>query len=142
MKALKITLLGLTLGLMSFSIPSISSIQKNETLKGITTNPLTWKNEAVEVGDIPQGIPKLIEFELKNNGTAPVIITSAKSSCGCTVADYQKEPILPGKTALVTAKYNATALGSFTKSITVTTSVDESVKVLTFKGNVIPNTKS
>jgi hypothetical protein len=139
MKTLKITLLGMTLGLMSFSFPSI---QKNETLKVITTNPLAWKSEIVEVGDIPQGIPKLIEFELKNNGTTPVIITSAKSSCGCTVADYQKEPILPGKTALVTAKYNATALGSFTKSITVTTSVDESVKVLTFKGNVIPNTKS
>lgn len=139
MKTVKITLLGLTLGLMSFSIPSI---QKNETLKVITTNLLTWKSEAVEVGDIPQGIPKLIEFELKNNGTTPVIITSAKSSCGCTIADYQKEPILPGKTALVTAKYNATALGGFTKTITVTTSVDESVKVLTFKGNVIPNSKS
>lgn len=139
MKTLKITLLGLTLGLMSFSIPSI---QKNETLKVITTNLLTWKNEAVDVGDIPQGIPKLIEFELKNNGTKPVIITSAKSSCGCTVADYQKEPILPGKTALVTAKYNAAALGGFTKTITVTTSVDEAVKVLTFKGNVLPNEKS
>jgi hypothetical protein len=139
MKTVKITLLGLTLGLMSFSIPSI---QKNETLKIITTNLLTWKSEAVEVGDIPQGIPKLIEFELKNNGTTPVIITSAKSSCGCTVADYQKDPILPGKTALVTAKYNATALGGFTKTITVTTSVDEAVKVLTFKGNVLPNEKS
>jgi hypothetical protein len=139
MKTLKITLLGLTLGLMSFSIPSI---QKNETLKVITTNLLTWKSEAVDVGDIPQGVPKLIEFELKNNGTTPVIITSAKSSCGCTVADYQKEPILPGKTALVTAKYNATALGGFTKTITVTTSVDEALKVLTFKGNVLPNEKS
>ena len=124
---------------MSFSIPSI---QKNEALKVITTNLLTWKSEAVDVGDIPQGTPKLIEFELKNNGTTPVIITSAKSSCGCTVADYQKEPILPGKTALVTAKYNATALGGFTKTITVTTSVDEAVKVLTFKGNVVPNEKS
>ena len=139
MKSLKITLVGLTLGLMSFSIPSI---QKNETLKGITTNTLTWKSEAVEVGDIPQGIPKLIEFELKNNGTTPVIITSANSSCGCTIADYQKEPILPGKTALVTAKYNAAAFGAFTKTITVTTSVDESVKVLTFKGNVMPISKS
>lgn len=139
MKTVKITLLGLTLVLMSFSIPSI---QKNEALKVITTNLLTWKSEAVDVGDIPQGIPKLIEFELKNNGTTPVIITSAKSSCGCTVADYQKEPILPGKTALVTAKYNATALGGFTKTITVTTSVDEAVKVLTFKGNVLPNEKS
>lgn len=139
MKTVKITLLGLTLGLMSFSIPSI---QKNEALKVITTNLLTWKSEAVDVGDIPQGTPKLIEFELKNNGTTPVIITSAKSSCGCTVADYQKEPILPGKTALVTAKYNATALGGFTKTITVTTSVDEAVKVLTFKGNVVPNEKS
>lgn len=139
MKTLKITLLGLTLGLMSFSIPLI---QKNETLKVITTNLLTWKSDAVDVGDIPQGVPKLIEFELKNNGTTPVIITSAKSSCGCTVADYQKEPILPGKTALVTAKYNATALGGFTKTITVTTSVDEALKVLTFRGNVLPNEKS
>ena len=59
MKTVKITLLGLTLGLMSFSIPSI---QKNEALKVITTNLLTWKSEAVDVGDIPQGTPKLIEF--------------------------------------------------------------------------------
>lgn len=139
MKTLKITLLSLTLGLMSFTT---HPIQKNESLKVITTNPLAWKSEMVEVGDIPQGIPKLIEFELRNNGTTPVIITSANSSCGCTIADYQKEPILPGKTALVTAKYNAAALGAFTKTITVTTSVDESMKVLTFKGNVLPKSKA
>ena len=49
MKTLKITLLGLTLGLMSFSIlPN----PKNGMMKGVTTTPLTWKSETVEVGEI------------------------------------------------------------------------------------------
>lgn len=109
------------LGLMSFT--------------GATS--VVWKTDVVDAGEIPQGKPKSIEFEFKNNGTTPIIITSAKGTCGCTIADYPKDPIAPGKTAKVTATYNAAAKGPFTKTVTVTTSESETPKLLTLKGTVI-----
>lgn len=135
MKTLKITLLGLTLGLMSFSI---QPIQKNETVKGgIRTNSLTWKSETVEVGEIPQGTPKIIEFEFKNTSDKPVLISNVRPGCGCTNADYTKESIAPGKIGFVKATFNASNPGTFTKTVTVTTSADDAPKKLIFKGTVI-----
>ncbi len=114
------------LGLMSFTGEPVTA-----------TSAVVWKTEVVDAGEIPQGKPKAIEFEFTNNGSAPLVITSAKGSCGCTIADYPKEPIAPGKTAKVTATYNAAAKGPFTKTVTVTTSESETPKVLTLKGTVI-----
>lgn len=134
MKAFKISILALSLGLMSFSImPSVNTkVNKVISLAGIV-----WKLETVEVGNIPQGTPKVIEFEFKNTTDKSVIITNVKPACGCTAADYTKEAIAPGKSGYVKATYNAAAIGSFTKTVTVTTNADETPKVLTFKGTVV-----
>ncbi|AWA30037.1 DUF1573 domain-containing protein [Flavobacterium magnum] len=102
-----------------------------------TGGKVIWKAETVDTGEIPQGTPKTIEFEFKNSGETAVTITSAKASCGCTVADYPKEAIAPGKSAKITATYSAANKGQFTKTITVTTSESDSPKVLTLKGTVI-----
>ncbi len=134
MKTLKITLLGLTLVLMSFSILPNS---KNGMIKELKSTQLTWKSETVEVGEIPQGTPKLIEFEFKNTSEKGVLITSVKPGCGCTNADYTKESIAPGKTGYVKATFNAANAGPFSKTITVTTSAEETPKTLLFKGTVV-----
>lgn len=134
MKSIKFLVLGLLFGLMSFStVPTfIHTIEKV-----VIPSKLVWENEVVEVGQIPQGTPKTIEFEFKNTSDKSVIITNVKPACGCTTADYSKEPIAPEKSGFVKAKYNATSLGSFTKTVTVTTNLDETPKVLTFKGTVV-----
>lgn len=134
MKTLKFTLMGLTLGLMSFSI---APIQKNGMIKFLTTSPITWKNEIVEVGEIAQGTPKVIEFEFKNTGNKVVVITDVKAGCGCTNADYTKDSIEPGKIGYVKATFNAANVGTFSKNVTVFTTAEETPKVLTFKGTVI-----
>jgi hypothetical protein len=134
MKTLKISILALTLGLMSFSVvPN----HKNSIVKTVVTSPISWKSETIDVGEIPQGTPKLIQFEFKNTGKTSVKISNVHGSCGCTATDYTKEDIAPGKTAIIKATYNATNEGVFTKTVTVTTSVEETPKVLTFKGTVI-----
>ena len=134
MKNLKISILSLTLGLMSFSVvPN----HKNTTVKTVITSPISWKSETIDVGQIPQGTPKLIEFEFKNTGKTAVKITNVHGSCGCTATDYTKEDIAPGKTAIIKATYNAANMGVFTKTVTVTTSAEETPKVLTFKGTVV-----
>jgi len=57
-------------------------------------------------------------FEFTNTGNAPLIITEAKSTCGCTVPSWPKEPIAPGKTGKIEVKYNMNP-GPIRKTITV-----------------------
>jgi hypothetical protein len=133
MKKVQISLLALSLGLMSFSVVSPVA---TTIVKSIEAAAISWKSDAVEVGQIPQGTPKEIQFEFKNSGKTSVVITSVKPSCGCTAADYTKEPVAPGKSGIIKAIYNAASAGPFTKTVTVTTSADETPKILKFAGVV------
>ena len=138
MKIIKISMLALALGLMSFSaIAPVQSLVCTNENSTIAASTILWKAETVDVGEIPQGTPKAIVYEFKNTGKTAVVITNVVGSCGCTATDYTKEPILPGKSAKVTATYNAANKGGFTKTVTVTTSAESTPKVLTLKGTVI-----
>ena len=137
MKILKISMLALALGLMSFSAITPVKAIFSETVIELPASTIVWKAESIDVGQIPQGTPKAIVFEFKNTGKTAVVITNVKGSCGCTATDYTKEPILPGKSAKVTATYNAANKGAFTKTVTVTTSAETTPKILTLKGTVI-----
>ncbi|KAF2332543.1 DUF1573 domain-containing protein [Flavobacterium daemonense] len=137
MKMIKISMLALALGLMSFSAVAPVKSLVSEVKETATASTIVWKAETVDVGEIPQGTPKAIVYEFKNTGKTAVVITNVQGSCGCTATDYTKEPIQPGKTAKVTATYNAANKGAFTKTVTVTTSAETTPKVLTLKGTVI-----
>ncbi|WP_427874933.1 DUF1573 domain-containing protein [Flavobacterium sp. MMS24-S5] len=139
MKIIKISMLALALGLMSFSAiaPVQSLVSENEISETTAASTIVWKAETIDVGQIPQGTPKAIVYEFKNTGKTAVVITNVQGSCGCTATDYTKEPIQPGKSAKVTATYNAANKGAFTKTVTVTTSAETTPKVLTLKGTVI-----
>lgn len=127
--AIKISALAFVFGLMSFT----TTPKSGDPVK----SPLTWKSEILDLGEIPQGTPRSIDFEFKNTGDKAVVITKVQASCGCTATEYTKTQIQPGETAKVTATYNAAAKGPFTKNVTVTTSAEETPKVLSFKGTVI-----
>jgi len=137
MKIIKISMLALALSLMSFSAIAPVKSLVSETAVIETASTIVWKAETIDVGQIPQGTPKAIVYEFKNTGKTAVVITNVQGSCGCTATDYTKEPILPGKSAKVTATYNAANKGAFTKTVTVTTSAEATPKVLTLKGTVI-----
>ena len=121
-----------------------SNAQTNQTAPVVPTpaNPngavAKWDKMVNDFGDIAYNIPKTAEFVLTNAGKAPLIISSAKASCGCTNLKYASEPILPGKTTVVSATYNAAAQGVFTKTVTVITNADPNPVVLQIKGNVLP----
>lgn len=134
MKAIKISVLAFTLGLMSFDVlPEV----KTSVVKSADASVIVWKSESIELGEIPQNQPKKVTFEFKNTGKTAVLITDVKASCGCTATDYTKTPIQPGETAAVIATYNAANKGAFSKTVTVTTNAETAPKVLAFKGTVI-----
>ncbi|WP_367387893.1 DUF1573 domain-containing protein [Lewinella sp. LCG006] len=90
----------------------------------------------VDYGTIEQGSDPYRFFQFTNPGTAPLVITNAKGSCGCTVPTYPKEPILPGNAGEIKVRYDTNRVGPFTKRVTLTTNVGEEPIVLTIKGKV------
>lgn len=136
MKALKISILVLSIILLS---PTPNQAQRLDEKPEITWNKasIKWKIEEIDLGEITQSKPVTVEFEFKNTSNTPVMITNVQTSCGCTAANYEKTPILPGKSTKIAATYNAANKGSFKKTVTVTTNADETPKVLTLKGTVI-----
>lgn len=98
---------------------------------------MTWKTTTVDLGQIEQGKPVTVEFEFTNPSMVPLIISSVRPNCGCTVADYPKEPVAPGKSGKIVVTYNAAASGAFTKSTTVTSNASEGQTSLILKGEVV-----
>lgn len=91
-----------------------------------------------EFGDLPQGTPATAKFVVTNDGNEPLIIASAKASCGCTTPTYSKDPILPSKSVDISVTYNAAVPGNFMKTITVMTNASDQPVVLKIEGKVIP----
>ncbi|MCX6234647.1 MAG: DUF1573 domain-containing protein [Bacteroidetes bacterium] len=111
--------------------------QNTSDLQGATNaSKIIWKFVEYDFGEIKQGSPVLATFEFKNSSNEPVLISNVRSSCGCTVADYSKKPILPGESSTISITYNAQKGGAFNKTITVFLNETDQHK-LTIKGIVM-----
>lgn len=109
------------------------------TLKNAALFPspkVSWVKDVHDFGEIPKGKPVSVEFAFSNSGDEPLLVADVKTSCGCTVSDYSKEPIAPGKSSRIKVTYNAAVTGSFTKIITVRFQDEALKKVLNIKGTV------
>ena len=56
----------------------------------------------INEGDVVETV-----FSFTNSGNSELIITSAKGSCGCTVPEWPKEPIMPGEAGEIKVKFNS-----------------------------------
>lgn len=95
------------------------------------------KEETINLGKIPQGIPAVSTFIVTNVGKTDLIIESANPTCGCTVGDYTKSPIKPGQTGTITATFNAAGLGPIDKHMNVKFVGADDTKSIGFKGEVL-----
>lgn len=77
-------------------------------------------------------------FTFTNIGDAPLVIHQAIASCGCTVPEYTKEPIMPGKKGTLKVTYNGTGKypGHFKKSITLRTNAKTEIVRLYVEGDM------
>ncbi len=84
------------------------------------------------------GYKKAMEygFEFSNPGKTPLVISDVKTSCGCTVASWTKEPVKPGKSGTIKVRYDAAFPGVFQKEITVFYNGFGSPVILKIKGEV------
>lgn len=75
---------------------------------------------SIDAGSVWRGEVAKFEFEIRNNGDAPLEI-SAKPNCGCAVANYDRV-IPPGKTGKLSAEMRTAGFkGIVQKAVDVTT---------------------
>jgi hypothetical protein len=98
---------------------------------------MKFKEETHNFGKIEQNKPVTQEFVFTNTGTTPIVITNVSASCGCTTPSYTKDPVLPKQTGSIKATYNAAAMGTFNKSITVFSNAESPSLTLFLKGEVV-----
>lgn len=98
---------------------------------------ITFDKAEHDFGTILQGEVVTYSFRFSNTGNAPLIISNVQTSCGCTVGDFPREPIAPGKDGLIKATYDSKGHHGFqNRSLTVVTNTNPNQTVLRLKATV------
>jgi len=103
-----------------------------------TQDSIVFAKTINDYGTIEQGSNGECEFKFTNKGKSPILLTNVAASCGCTIPEWPKEPILPGKSSSIKVSYNTNIQGNFHKSITVSSNAINNTLILQIKGNVTP----
>tara|TARA_B100001093_G_C26215273_1_gene753775 strand:+ start:56 stop:481 length:426 start_codon:yes stop_codon:yes gene_type:complete len=106
------------------------------------TAKIEFETTVIDYGTIEKGADGIRVFKFKNTGNAPLVVTSVKSSCGCTVPKKPEAPVLPGETGEIEVKYDTKRVNPIRKTITVTSNADTPTVALKIKGNVIDSSKN
>ncbi len=102
-----------------------------------STLVIKFENTVHDYGTIEQGADGAFEFKFTNEGKTPLILNNVRSSCGCTVPSWTKEPVQPGSGGSIKVVYNTASIGAFNKSVTVNSNAVNSTVLLQIKGNVV-----
>jgi hypothetical protein len=96
-----------------------------------------FKEETHDYGEVPEGPKAECDFEFKNVGKKPIVISEAHGSCGCTVPQWPSEPILPGKKGKIHVVYNTDHRpGPISKEVTINSNAAQQPMVIHIRGTV------
>ena len=113
-----------------------------EMIKEAQSKPLTnlvLSEAHFEFGKMKKGDQKEHIYEVTNTGENPLIISQVKPGCGCTVPDYTKEPILPGKKGKITLKFDSSSFdGLVNKQAEVYANVEKAPIIISFSADIQP----
>ncbi len=115
------------------SNPATASGDKKETKQP----EFKFEREKFDFGKITEGEKVSYAFKFTNSGNANLVISEAHGSCGCTIPEYPKEPIAPGKTGIINVTFNSEGKkGDQHKTVTITANTVPNTKVLDIMGMV------
>jgi len=100
---------------------------------------ITYEQPEFLFGTVSEGDVVEHVFKFTNTGKVPLTILKCRSSCGCTVPEWPEEPIPPGGTGEIKAKFNTDGkMNDQKKSITVTANTYPNESKVVIKGFVTP----
>lgn len=106
----------------------------------LDTNQLArmiFEEKEYNFGEIKEGDVVEHHFKFKNTGKVPLTILNARSSCGCTTPEWPKDPIPPGGTGEILARFNSEGrTGPQSKLVMVTANTFPNEISVKIKGTV------
>lgn len=124
----------LVLFTLTFSVVSLFAQEPVSTTS--SQDSIVFDKLVHDYGTITQGDNGTCNFTFTNNGISPLVLSNVRASCGCTIPEWPKEPIAAGASGIIKVKYDTNRVGSFSKSITVSSNAVNSSVVLRITGNV------
>lgn len=128
--------------------PSINSIKPASNTPAVEVKPegptpeFKFNESSFDFGNINEGDVVEHTFAFTNNGQAPLIISNAAGSCGCTIPDWPKEPIPVGGTGEILVQFNsANKPGVQNKTVTITANTYPKITKLNIKALVAAKPK-
>ncbi|MBK9284796.1 MAG: DUF1573 domain-containing protein [Sphingobacteriaceae bacterium] len=99
---------------------------------------IKFEEEEFDFGKITQGERVEHSFKFKNIGAKNLVISGANGSCGCTIADWPKEPIASGAEGKIEVVFNSEGKSGFQeKTITIVTNCEPATRILRIKTEII-----
>lgn len=69
---------------------------------------LAFEETSFHFGEVTEGEVVSHTYAFTNTGKVPLIISDARSTCGCTVPTWPKDPIEPGESGSISVEFNTT----------------------------------
>lgn len=113
---------------------------KTASAAGETTGSpaFAFEKDIHDFGSMIAGEKVSYSFQFTNTGDAPLIISNAKGSCGCTVPNWPKQPIAAGEKGTIDVTFNSAGRsGKQTKTITLTANTNPNKKQIKITSEVI-----
>jgi hypothetical protein len=110
--------------------------------KSSGTSELIFREYQHDFGKVPEGEKLSYTFVFDNKGTSDLIISSATTTCGCTVSKYDKKPIPPGASGNLEVVFDTSGRNSMqTKVVTVRSNALTPVVLIKITAEVITTDK-
>lgn len=100
---------------------------------------MKFEEDMHDFGTINEGDVVEHTFTFENTGDAPLVVSNAKGSCGCTVPTWSKEPIAPGEKGEMVVKFNSNGKpNNQMKTVRITANTESGQEMIKIKAFVTP----
>jgi len=103
---------------------------------------IEFKDTNHDFGEVKFGGDGSCEFIFKNTGKSPLILDNVKSTCGCTIPEWTREPVIASGNGKIRVIYDTHRVGAFSKTLIVYSNASNSPVRLFIKGKVLPYEES
>lgn len=74
--------------------------------RGFCQAKVEVKDAKKNFGFVEKGELVRLDYEITNVGNQPLLLNKVEFTCSCTTAEFEKNPILPGKSTVVTLLFD------------------------------------
>lgn len=104
---------------------------------------LEFEESEFDFGTVNEGDKVQHTFRFKNTGSAPLLISKASASCGCTVPSFPKSPIDPGKSGEIDVVFDTKGKGgNQIKVVTISANTNPGQTEISLRGMVAMNAQN